>query len=422
MRHRFTCALRAPSLAALGITLCIGACTTPYKSPVYDSSLTNYPEAIAFPGIISKLSEHKALDVLLVHGMCTHDGAWANKAANALYQALGGAPDDVPLTQSTVNDTDVQLYQRTFDTKFGTLKLNAIVWSRMTTPLKAQLCFDQTARLTTQQNANAYCVSPDLTAPYPYRRDAALNRILKDSILDDCLADAVIYEGRSRDEMSAQMQKAILQALATSGGNEIERGDVKSLASQLEHEGLPDLVVITDSLGSKIAFDALWKLSNDTVTAKATRATLQRITQIFMRANQLPILALADVQIPQKLTAKSTPQARQSLMAQQGESEPTHYPSDPLGALFGANKAVANERPNVVAFTDPNDLLSYVLVPSMNRQSMNYEVVDVVTSNSPTYFGAIERPDYAHLDYDTNKSVIDSIVCGNPKSALCDGR
>ena len=71
----------------------------------------------------------------------------------------------------------------------------------------------------------------------------------------------------------------------------------------------------------------------------------------------------------------------------------------------------------VIAFTDPNDLLSYILVPSPWAKS--YDVVDVVVSNTSTYFGLVEMPTTAHLGYRENTTVRKLVACGNPTSAKC---
>jgi hypothetical protein len=138
------------------------------------------------------------------------------------------------------------------------VRANAIRWSPLTTPLKPQLCYDQTNRSPT-------CSAAEAEKTFPYPR-AAINRVLKDQIMDDCLSDAVIYQGKARDEISAQVQKAIVQASATSGGN-IRVEDILSASSAVP-TAIP-LVFITDSLGSKVTFDAIWKLTTERSTAAA---------------------------------------------------------------------------------------------------------------------------------------------------------
>jgi hypothetical protein len=72
----------------------------------------------------------------------------------------------------------------------------------------------------------------------------------------------------------------------------------------------------------------------------------------------------------------------------------------------------------LVAFTDPNDLLSYTL------QKEKYErpgvaVHNVLVSNARTWFGAFENPVDAHVRYLDNPDVGRLIACGEPKSPLC---
>ena len=407
------------SLTLLAIAALLAGCARPYATPAYDSSPPAKPGDIAFHGIVDELGA-QPLDVLLVHGMCTHDEKWAKESVESLYKAAGGGPDTVNLKASVVQDTDIQLFQQTLTTSYGQLRANAIVWSPLTTPLKKQLCFDQTVKLDEKDNKNAYCKTPEETKPYPYARAGSLNRMLKDEILDDCLADAMAYQGQSREEMSARVQRAILVALATSGGTGEAGQRQQAMVAALEATASP-LIIVTDSLGSKVTFDAIWKLSEDAATQRAVQRTLDRTTQIFMRANQLPILALADQAIEPRLTKKASAASGGAAASRQ---DPPRYPSDPLGALFNsrlfsARNGLRGQAPSIVAFTDPNDLLSYILVPSPHRERWGYPVIDVVVSNADTYIGLVERPDIAHTGYSGNRTVAEHIACGKPVSARC---
>lgn len=405
------------AVSILGFCAVLAGCARPYASAAYDSSPPPPPgREIEFPGVVHELQRERPLDVLLVHGMCTHDRRWAHAAVANLYRDVGGGPDTVAPQMTVVPDTDIQLFQQTLSTRHGPMRVNAIVWSPMTTPLKKKLCFDQVVKLKPAENDNAYCLSPEETRPYPYHRDASLNRTLKDEILDDCLADAMVYQGRSRDEMTARMLKAVLQALGSSGGQQPVARDARALIVALE-VAPESLVIITDSLGSKIAFDAIWLGTQQASTRAAVQRTLDRTTQIFMRANQMPILALADDEIERKV-------APARARAEGATADEVRYPRDSLGALLGgpagAARAMAGKPlPAVVSFTDPNDLLSFILVPSPHRREYGYPVVDVVTSNADTYFGFLEHPLPAHTAYDKNATVRERIACGRPKSKLC---
>jgi hypothetical protein len=301
-----------------------------------------------------------------------------------------GGPEKPEIDEQVVPSTKTVLYRSNLPTSGGTIRASAVVWSPVLKPLKSQLCYDQSVK-------SASCNAASQPAPaYPYQR-AQLNRALKDGLLDDCLADAIIYQGKSRDAISEQMQSALLTAIGAAKA----RSTKAEAAAAASTEQTP-LVVITESLGSKVAFDALYKLltSNDSTERAAGVRTLERTTQIFMGANQMPLLALADQSID----------GQQSLRV-----DDKSYPPDPLGAVLqlrmSQTTGPVGPTPRVIAFTDPNDLLSYILVPS--RATVSYEVVDVAVSNDDTYFGFLERPDSAHLGYRSNPAVVKLIACGS---------
>ena len=62
----------------------------------------------------------------------------------------------------------------------------------------------------------------------------------------------------------------------------------------------------------------------------------------------------------------------------------------------------------VVAFVDPDDLLSFRLIPKSGRA----RVINFVVSNSDTYLGYAEMPDSAHCNYIRNGYVMHAIVFG----------
>lgn len=387
----------AKSFALAVCAAALAACTTPYRTPEFASNTGNS----SFQGVVDMLDPQRPLDLLFVHGMCTHDATWAHGAVSNLYAALGGT-DKVDLMPVDVADTGIRLFQQTLATPRGPVRANAILWSPLTTPLKARLCYDQTEK-------SATCPAEEKAKAYPYQR-AVLNRMLKDSILDDCLSDAVIYQGRSRDQINERMQRAVLQAMATSGGKS-SGGDMAAAAASVE-ENIP-LVVVSESLGSKVAFDAIFKLAESKSSAQraAGQRTFDRTTMIYMGANQVPILALGDSLLDGSVKSLA-PDARA-------------YPEDSLAELIRARKARAPLKAaavsamplRVVAFSDPNDLLSYVLVPSPWANS--YDVVDVVVSNASTVLWLVEMPTTAHLGYRENSEVRKLIACGNPASVRC---
>ena len=375
------CARRALVCAAMSATaLLLGACNTPYRPPLF---VEPYP---VFPGLIdlAARADGKSADVLLVHGMCTHDASWAPQVVTQLTQALTAAttsPGAAPAARAA-EVPRVQIVPSTVRTPAGALRFDAMIWSPLTVPLKRQLCYDQT-------NKSAICAGEP---PYPFIR-ARLNASLKDVLVDDCLSDAVVYQGVSRDAIQRRMREAILQVLAAS-------------------DAPPDqpLMVVSGSLGSKILFDTLLRMTEEEPGARASALALravERLRFLVMVGNQIPLLSLADQQIGDADTARrlvpSPPDSLQLLLQKR---------------RAGKRMPVAGPGLTLVALTDPNDLLSYTL-PAERYASDDVAVYNILVSNAPTWLGLLERPDQAHLDYLENPDVGRLIACGRPTSEHC---
>lgn len=381
MKNRLRTVIGFVSLALL-----IAGCSAPYKVPAFESRPAGQSDLAGIAQLLSQTPD-KSLQVLMVHGMCTHDETWARSSIGSLSKMLGG-PDEPAVIPEPVPGTQTTLYRSQLSTTHGRVYASALVWSPAVAELKAQLCFDQS-----QKSSSCRTLAPEAPS-YPYQR-ASLNRALKDGLLNDCLADAIIYQGKSRDAISSQVQQALLAA-TTAHGAAMTKSALLDAASG---ETKP-IVFISESLGSKVAFDAIYKLQNSGEKAEnaAGARIFDRFAQVFMGANQLPMLALADQVVGGEVTLQRA----------------ADYPIDPLSALVGSRKArpsVMTSQPmQIVAFTDPNDLLSYALVRSPS--TLSFDVIDVIVSNDSTWFGFIERPDTAHAGYRANAAVTKLIACG----------
>lgn len=102
-----------------------------------------------------------------------------------------------------------------------------------------------------------YCAS--VNSPDFEETRALGNRLAKDTMLDDCLVDAVAYQGRAREGISRQVQKAILAAAVPEN---VEQ-PTESLLTEASERKTP-LVMFTSSLESKVGFDGLAPTKPDT--------------------------------------------------------------------------------------------------------------------------------------------------------------
>jgi hypothetical protein len=371
----------------IAVAAALVGCSTPYRPALIVHG------SAPFTGIAGLIEPDRPaqLDVLLVHGMCTHTRDDAVRAIEALATALNRDIAPAPARLLSIPDElgGIEIETREVAVGGSTVRFAALVWSPLTQPLKAQLAYDATGTPTD-------CAAPGECRPLRAR----INGALKDGLLNDCLADALIYQGRSRPAIRQRMADAIARVL----------DDSRARAQALDlRPGA--LALVSDSLGSKISFDALdWMTAASAPDARkaAGEAALDRLAIVYMQANQLPILGLADQSIapaPRAIAAEGDEDSLLRLLSRKKAPAATLRPAqEPRLAL--------------VAFTDPNDLLSYRLLRS-RYDVAGIAVSDVLVSNDSTWLGLLERPDSAHTHYPQNRDVTRLIACGSVGSALC---
>lgn len=363
-----------PRLTILLLAAALGGCTMPYRPPRFIEADARFPGLIDF----AARAPGKTADVLLVHGMCTHDATWARDTVETLAAQL--ATNVKPAAAVRAAAPGVEIVPLDVTTPQGTLRFKSLIWSPLTTPIKQQLCYDQTDK-------SAICAG---APPFTPTR-AKLNAQVKDWLVDDCLPDALVYQGVARDQIQLRMRDAIVAAL--------QDADPEA-----------PLVVIAESLGSKILFDTLLRMTAEGDGSHAARIAardMRRLAWLIMAANQIPLLHMAEQRIADMGPAQTAVQPASA---------------DSLQQLL-LRRAPSQERRvetplTLVAFSDPGDVLTYTLPPERYRDA-GAVVYNVLVSNAPTYFGLLEDPVRAHEDYLSNADVGSLISCGRPRSALC---
>jgi hypothetical protein len=389
---------RTPLLLLSVVTIALTGCLRPYKTSVFD------PAGEKFPGITSEWTAKSGNDVrvLFVHGICTHDEAkWITSGWDQVIKSY--FPFVTIPTASASSIGQVEIFDR--DYQIGSNKISGryLIWSALTRDDKAKLNYDN--------------LPTDRPRPGTFNwKRAKINGELKSSLLNDCLSDAVIYAGYRGAEIQTAMQNAICAALDGTTTN-----GACDFPATYRH-GKRSIVIITESLGSRMVFDAITALKieadkngrNETIDA--FEEAVAPITQIYMLANQLPILALARPALVQDVLnttdpATSKTPAMATALNVLSEARMHHQGRHPEDA-----------RPpklSLIAFTDPNDLLSYRLTPNdLAVVGANTNIVNVITSNDYSYFGFIENPLIAHEGYNKNLDALRILFNGTKKSRL----
>ena len=353
--------------------LSLAACTQPYSSPIIVQEPGQLPTA-NFAGLKDLIVQHSAPDapaqVLWTHGMCSHDDSWAHDRIGRMEAVLG-----VPAVIRPPYKEPNQPYyiNATFNTPKGGLTITFLIWSPMTSAYKSTLDFDKPG-----SNGDV---------AFPYTR-ATLNGELKTGLMNDCITDAVVYSGKNGDPIRGAMQQAVCNFL---GGVIATRDGV--LACDLNGTRLDwPTAIVAESLGSKLIFDSVRAVWDQAERVPVRHTGLQRrlaaISTVYLVSNQIPLLDLAN----------PIPSAHSSLGR--------------FVAMSSLRRAEARlPRLSVVDFSDPNDLLTYRLLPGALGLGAA-ELVNVTVSNDNTYAGFIERPDNAHCGYAWNRDVIGLIANG----------
>ncbi len=387
-------------------------CTRPYSPPNIEEAGKEEP---SFDGLLDHAQRVQSdrLRIGVTHGMCHRrsyldksetDNAqdkpnWAEERFRHYAKALGVEPG--PLEK--LSPVGGIARRRGLLKPPGTNKLLEfvfLVWSPLTRPIKQQISYDS-------------------GAAFPYKR-AKLNKILKELLLNDCLADAVIYLGRAGDPIRNAMKKAVCELLDGQLHEAKPNADVRGNGGTCRFAGdaaMTDMVLASDSLGSKIIFDAVNALRKDLDASGAEdNASMDfvravgRTQALYLLSNQLPLLRLAELSQAQEATdVTTTPSGLAGFLEAVNAGRSGGMSLDERNVL---------ENFEVIAFTDPNDALSYRLLPDrLGVSKEKVRVVNVMTSNSDTWLWLVSRPDLVHLGYNTNPEIVELLMHGHHPTA-----
>lgn len=372
-------------------------CATPYSTPSLN------PENAQFPGIRAawESSPNHDVRVIFVHGMCTHtQTSWIT---NGWDQDMKSYFHSVSIRANTLPAVEgVKLYGREYHIGRNIISARFLIWSGLTADAKRSLYFD---------NSPTFTQAP---GEFTWTR-ASLNEELKESLVNDCLSDAVIYAGQRGPAIQAKLEAAICVAL---DGTWVP-GNCEFPRSQTHPNR--QILLVTESLGSRIVFDAITALQKHaarqgTEQLAAFDEAVAPITEIFMLANQLPLLALARNTTANELTGTSSAGfgSMEAALQVLGKARARHLKREHASG----KRATFGGPITLVEFSDPNDLLSYRIPPSdISIVGADVHIANVIVSNSPTYFWFVENPLPAHTAYANNAAVLRLLLDGYPTNA-----
>lgn len=356
-----------------------------------------------FNGLAAALEKHQGkTKVLMVHGVGDHLPGYSTEFLEKLAKELN-------LTVKSRAYKDIPLISPSFPEKnLGNLRVTRLLstdhaqemlfyelsWSEITREQKALLGFDNSGE-------------------YSFRR-ADLNNILK-IFINDTEPDPIIYLGKSRKDIVTAFVQSFCWMTRGNWDDLPDSGGRKHACTgwddkHLEHIVRDDYVMVSQSLGSRITIDGMQAIAsmlentgNGKNTAKGEKplsmsdALRNKHISIYMLSNQLPMLQLG-----------------RELPEVSGQKAAYCYAG---GANF---KSRMLSQTSIIAFSDPNDLLSYAIPPGFSEKYLDSRLcvdvtnININVANITDVFGLgkFANPVDAHSAYSKDERVIALIANG----------
>jgi len=262
-------------------------------------------------------------------------------------------------------------------------------------------------------------------------RAAMINRELKTGLEDWGFSDVFLGIGPFRPIIEEGIRQLIAKSAAfdprvSAGTTSVHEGRQAYNWQGRLQDGKSDdqvFVAVTHSMGSFLILDSLeldtanrakvapysQQTQQDSVEDQALQYVAERTSLLYFFANQVPILELANLKIdsssplpaigpdtgPDPQAAQASPQSETALISKWAQVHAA------FEQRVHPNDATAQRKIEVIAFSDPSDLLTW-RVPKLR----DVDVVNLYVQNALHLFWVFESPTKAHDNYAKNKDVI----------------
>ena len=334
-------------------------------------------------------SKQGKMKVLMVHGVGDHLPGYSTQFVEKLAKEL-----DLPVMSTQYKN--ITLTSRLDSSKnLGNLRINRLLSKDRS---KELLFYELTWSVITakQKEVLAY----DNSGEYSFRR-AEVNNLMK-KFSNDTGPDPIIYLGESREDILVSFGQSFCWMTKSSWDDLPD--DVTQACSFNDDSAAANIQVdqyafISHSLGSRIIIDGMQRIASllDKRDVDFSEALKTKEIPIYMMSNQLPML-----QLGRKLPDVSNQKAAYC---------------QPNGEKY--NQRMLAKTP-IIAFSDPNDLLSYAIPHGFVEKYLDSRLcidvtninINVATILDAFGLGKFANPIDAHVGYDTDDRVVALIAKG----------
>ena len=364
-----------------------------------------------FSGLKPYIERDKGkMKVLMVHGVGDHKPGYATQFFEKLAKELdltvtSRIHKDIELSDYTTPDKslgNLRIKRYLSKDKSQELMLYELTWSDITAKEKEVLAYDNSGE-------------------YSFRR-AEVNDLMK-RFSNDTGPDPIIYLGESRKYILSSFAQAFCWMTSGNWDDLPEKTKGVCDAPNISMIDNDQYAFVSHSLGSRITIDGMQQIAfvlgngdpqyirEKGIDINEVNESLKRKTiPIYMMSNQLPMLQLGRKQ--PLVSGKKRQYCRE-----EGEK----YSQRML------------TRTPIIAFSDPNDLLSYAIPQGYVEKYLDSRLcVDVTNININIAYvydvfgiGKLANPMDAHIGYDTDDRVVALIAKGignNETAKIVDER
>ena len=351
----------------------------------------------SFSGMQSSLDlPGDTVKVLMVHGVGTHVPGYSTQFQEKLAAELN-------LTVKSSHYKEINLVNKEMpEKKLGKLRVRRLLnegqneemlfyeltWSEITNPEKEKIKYDTSGE-------------------YSYDR-AEVNQMLK-QFSNDTSPDPMVYLGSHHEEMLASFRTAFCWMVGRDWDDLPETSSDQCVIDKQAVKYLPEdnYAIVSHSLGSRIVMDGMQsiaarvtKIANGDPTSTESqfiKAFQKKRIPFYLMSNQLPLLEMG--QKPPEVTNQ-----KDQYCIPDGE----HYDQRLV------------DKTSIMAFSDPNDLLSYAIPQQFVQRHLDSRLCAEVTNININVahvidmfgMGNFANPLTAHTGYDSDDRVVALIAKG----------
>lgn len=354
-----------------------------------------------------------SLKVLMVHGVGTHIPGYSTEFQEKLAAEL-----QLPVRSSRYKE--IHLVNKDYPGQdLGVLRVKRMLnqdqsremlfyemtWSAITNPEKESLKYDT-------------------SGAYSFRR-ADVNQMLKE-FSNDTSPDPMIYLGKSRGKILASFRTAFCWMVGQdwSALPDYSESECHLTQQAINHLPSDEYAVVSHSLGSRIVIDGMHSFAQ--LVAKATNGELSQLESSLAKGF---VAGFQQKTIPFYLMSNQLP------LLEMGEEPPEVVNQQDKYCVAGSENYQQRlvNKTSIIAFSDPNDLLSYAIPQYFAENNLDSRLCAEITNINVNVahvidmfgFGKFANPLTAHTGYDSDDRVVALIangVGGNNTSQVVNDR